>query len=67
MPVDISRAQYAAMYGPTTGDRVRLVGDPIAMVVVESRAVAEDAIEQLLFDDQPLTRPLQLEPEVEEQ
>ena len=24
MPVQISRQSYAAMYGPTTGDRVRL-------------------------------------------
>ena len=31
-------------------DKVRYVGDPIAMVVAESRAIAEDAVE-LIFED----------------
>jgi carbon-monoxide dehydrogenase large subunit len=35
-------------------DRVRLVGDPIAMVVAESRAVAEDAVELIEVEYDPL-------------
>lgn len=34
MPIEISRAAYAAMYGPTTGDRVRL-GDTDLVIEVE--------------------------------
>ena len=34
MPTPISRASYASMYGPTTGDRVRL-GDTDLMLQVE--------------------------------
>ncbi len=34
MPVEIARADYAAMYGPTTGDRVRL-GDTALVIEVE--------------------------------
>ncbi len=34
MPVSIQRAEYAAMYGPTTGDRVRL-GDTDLIIEVE--------------------------------
>src|SRR5687768_10468749 len=32
-------------YGPLASDRVRFVGDPIAIVVARSRAIAEDACE----------------------
>ena len=31
-------------------DKVRYVGDPIAMVVAESRAIAEDALELIVED-----------------
>ena len=34
MPVEISRAAYADMFGPTTGDRVRL-GDTALLIEVE--------------------------------
>lgn len=34
MPTLISRATYAAMFGPTTGDRVRL-GDTDLIIQVE--------------------------------
>ncbi|APE43696.1 urease subunit alpha [Sulfitobacter alexandrii] len=33
MPVSIPRAQYAAMYGPTTGDRVRLADTDLVIEV----------------------------------
>lgn len=36
-------------------DEVRYVGDPYAMVVAESRALAEDAIELIELDLEPLT------------
>ena len=34
MPATLSRAAYAAMFGPTTGDRVRL-GDTDLIIEVE--------------------------------
>ncbi len=40
MPVPISRAAYASMYGPTTGDRLRL-GDTDLIVEVERDLIAE--------------------------
>ena len=33
MPADISRAAYAAMYGPTTGDRIRLADTDLVIEV----------------------------------
>ena len=33
MPVEISRAQYAAMYGPTTGDKLRLADTDLVIEV----------------------------------
>jgi carbon-monoxide dehydrogenase large subunit len=35
-------------------DRVRYVGDPIALVVAESREIAEDAVELIVEDYEPL-------------
>src|SRR5204862_3017646 len=35
-------------------DEVRYVGDPFALVVAESRALAEDAVELLVLDVEPL-------------
>ena len=41
MPTRISRASYAAMFGPTTGDRVRLADtDLIVEVERDSRSTA---------------------------
>jgi carbon-monoxide dehydrogenase large subunit len=37
-----------------TTDKVRLVGDPVAMVVAESRYLAEDACELVLVEYEPL-------------
>lgn len=42
------------VYGPLAGDRARHVGDPVAIVVAESRAAAEDAVEAVLVDWAPL-------------
>ncbi|MGR3500872.1 urease subunit alpha [Pseudaestuariivita sp.] len=42
MPATISRADYAAMFGPTTGDRVRLA-DTDLIIEVERDLIAENA------------------------
>ena len=34
---EISRARYAALYGPTTGDRVRLADTDLLIEVTEDR------------------------------
>jgi aerobic carbon-monoxide dehydrogenase large subunit len=42
-------------------DKVRYVGEPIAMVVAESRYLAEDAAEQIVVDYEPLPAVVDLE------
>jgi urease subunit alpha len=39
MPRQISRAAYADMFGPTTGDRVRLADTELLIEVEDDRAV----------------------------
>jgi len=39
---------------PLARDKVRHVGEPIAMVVAESRYVAEDALDDIVVDVEPL-------------
>ncbi len=39
MPVKISRAAYAGMYGPTTGDKVRLADTDLIIEVEEDRTI----------------------------
>lgn len=46
---------------PLAHDEVNYVGQPIAMVVAESRYLAEDALEQILVDYEPL--PVVMDPE----
>jgi carbon-monoxide dehydrogenase large subunit len=41
-------------YHPLATDKVRHVGDPIALVVAESRYIAEDALELIVEDIEPL-------------
>ncbi len=41
-------------FGPLAADKVRFVGDPVAIVVADSRARAEDAAELVELDDEPL-------------
>ena len=41
-------------YAALADDEVRYVGDPYALVVAESRAVAEDALEWITLDVEPL-------------
>jgi carbon-monoxide dehydrogenase large subunit len=40
---------------PLADGEVRFVGDPVALVVAESRAVAEDAVDVVEVDYEPLT------------
>ncbi len=46
---------------PLAKDKVRHVGEPIAMVVAESRYVAEDALEDITVDAEPLPAVVDLE------
>jgi carbon-monoxide dehydrogenase large subunit len=45
---------YAPLYWPLAVDRVRMVGDPVAIVIAESRYVAEDALEHIAVEYEPL-------------
>ena len=47
-------------WGVLARDRVRFVGEPIAAVVATSRTIAEDALELIVVDDDPL--PVVVEP-----
>ncbi len=46
---------------PLVRDKVRHVGEPIAMVVAESRYVAEDALDDIVADLEPLSAVVDLE------
>lgn len=45
---------YTPLYHALSVDKVRLVGDPVAIVLAESRALAEDAVELVEVDYEPL-------------
>ncbi|HEU5307671.1 MAG TPA: molybdopterin cofactor-binding domain-containing protein, partial [Acidimicrobiia bacterium] len=46
---------HSPAFGPLASDRVRFVGDPVAIVVAASRAAAEDACEQVDVTYEPLS------------
>jgi carbon-monoxide dehydrogenase large subunit len=46
---------------PLAQDKVRFVGEPIAMVVAESRYIAEDALRDIVVDLEPLDAVVDLE------
>ncbi|MCP4360496.1 MAG: xanthine dehydrogenase family protein molybdopterin-binding subunit [Chloroflexi bacterium] len=50
---------------PLAKDKVRFVGEPVVMVVAESRYIAEDAAEQIFIDYEPLTAVVNLEQAVQ--
>jgi len=50
-----------ATQGPLARDKVRCAGEPLAMVVAESRYVAEDALEDIVVDLEPLPAVTDLE------
>ena len=58
MTLKRKRPDGSAMFAPPhrglTADRVRFVGDPVAMVIAETLAQAEDAAERLRIDYEPL-------------
>lgn len=45
---------YTPPFWPLSDDKVRMVGDPVALVIAESRYVAEDAAELVEVDYEPL-------------
>ncbi len=47
---------------PLARDVVRYVGEPVALVVAESRYLAEDALDRIVVDYDPLTVAAELEP-----
>ncbi|MFL5734113.1 MAG: molybdopterin cofactor-binding domain-containing protein, partial [Chloroflexia bacterium] len=47
--------------GPLARDKVRYVGEPVAMVVAESRYLAEDAADAIVVDYEPLPAAVELE------
>ena len=47
---------HTPAFGPLASDRVRFVGDPVAIVVAASRALAEDACELVDVDVRPVAR-----------
>jgi CO/xanthine dehydrogenase Mo-binding subunit len=52
--------------GQLARDKMRYVGEPIAMVVAESRYLAEDAAEQIIVDYEPLPAVVDLEAALEQ-
>jgi carbon-monoxide dehydrogenase large subunit len=46
---------------PLAKDKVRFVGEPIAVVIAESRYIAEDALTDILVDFEPLPAVVELE------
>jgi carbon-monoxide dehydrogenase large subunit len=45
---------HSRTHGPLAKDKVRYVGEAIAVVIAESRYIAEDAVEDILVDLEPL-------------
>jgi len=58
LAADIEPTQMTDLIAPTFAvlarDKVRTVGDPVAMVVAESRYLAEDACDAVVVDYEPL-------------
>jgi len=54
-PLAMSPGLYTPLYWALAVDKVRMVGDPLAMVVAESRYLAEDAAELIEVEYQPLS------------
>ena len=50
-----------ALSFPLPKDKIRFSGEPLAVVIAESRYIAEDAIEDIIFDVEPLPAVCDLE------
>ncbi len=53
-PLASIKGVYSPLYTIMSDDVVRHVGDPVAVVIAESRPLAEDAVEQVVVDYDPL-------------
>ncbi|MGA9275933.1 xanthine dehydrogenase family protein molybdopterin-binding subunit [Ilumatobacter sp.] len=53
-PVGMLPDLYTPLFYALSSDTVRMVGDPVALVIAESRYLAEDAIELIDVDYEPL-------------
>ncbi len=61
-PPTIERLEFnTATHVPLARDKVKHVGEPIAMVVAESRYVAEDALADIVVDIEPLEAVVDIE------
>jgi CO/xanthine dehydrogenase Mo-binding subunit len=61
-PPTIERLEFnTATHVPLARDKVKHVGEPIAMVVAESRYVAEDALADIVVDLEPLDAVVDIE------
>jgi len=61
-PFAIKGAQFNARpLPPIAKGKVRFSGEPIAIVIAESRYIAEDACEDIIFDAEPLPAVIDLE------
>lgn len=61
-PFAIKGAQFNARpLPPIAKGKVRFSGEPIAVVIAESRYIAEDACEDIIFDAEPLPAVIDLE------
>lgn len=52
---------HACTHRPLANDKVRHVGEPLAMIVAESRYVAEDAVRDVVVEVEPLDAVVDLE------
>ncbi len=53
-PVATAEGVYMPIYECLSADKVRHVGDPVAVVIAHSRAIAEDGVELIEVDYEPL-------------
>ena len=61
-PSAIKGSQFSARpLPPIAKGKVRFSGEPIALVIAESRYIAEDALEDIIFDAEPLPAVIDLE------
>jgi len=61
-PTAIKGSQFnARTLVPIAKDKVRFSGEPIAIVIAESRYIAEDAFDDIIFDVEPLPAVVDLE------
>ncbi len=56
---------HSRTQAPLVKDKVRLAGEPLAIVIAESRYIAEDAVEDIVVDLEPLGAVIDLEKALE--